>query len=153
MKKIKRTIWLIFLPFILYSCDGWYSYHYVINNNTSDTLRFYVNNLPPRFFDNMTVNKINKKDSVFIINPRSKLTIEQDGSLCGWAYKPVDLRSISKEERIKNYYDSPLFDFILEVYANNKEIDMKYWNEDCWSFKSKTLLGIYSISITNEMLP
>jgi len=149
---MKKAISILFLLFLLCSCDGWYSYHYIINNQTSDTLKVFVNYLPPYYIALDSIGTANTKDSIYIINPHSVLTIEQEGTLCGWAYEPIDLRNQSMEERIHNGGDVLLLDYITKVCAGNKIIDKKYWNIDCWNFKSKKLLGTYSITIKSDMI-
>jgi len=147
---MKKAISILFMLLLLCSCDAWYSYHYTINNQTSDTLKVFVSYLPPYYIALDSIGTANTKDSIYIINPHSVLTIEQEGTLCGWAYEPIDLRNQSMEERRHNGGDVLLLDYITKVYAGNKLINKKYWNMDCWNFKSKKLLGTYSITIKSD---
>lgn len=144
-------ILIITMLLLLCSCDGWYSYEYTIKNDTNDTLKVVVENLPLYYSAPDSIYDADTKDSVYIINPQSSITIEQDGSLCGWSYKPIDLRDLNEEERIYEG-DVLLLDYITKVYAGNNLIDETYWDKSRWNFKSKTRLGIYSITIKSHMI-
>lgn len=139
-----KYCWII-LPLLLSSCDGWYSYKYQIKNETNDIVKIKIKEFPTYIYDLDNPHQHYTRDSIYILSPKSLLTLEIDGGLCGYRYRPYDLRDYRAE-----HIDHLLIDYITEIIIDDKSVSPELWDSNKWKFTSKKLLGLYFIKINSS---
>lgn len=134
---MKKVILLVLLFSIFYGCEYWSDNGYKIINNTSDTLKIKMDRLGIYYQYN--------KDTIILVTPLSTMKIIAGGHICGKNCEPEDIRYTADSTEFFGKY-------FTEISVNNTPLDSIFWNPARWNFTSKRRLGIYTLTITQDMI-
>jgi hypothetical protein len=116
-------------------CDAFYYYEFQLTNLTGETIRAEIVDVPGTY----------SKDSVYTIMPRQTAVIYRNGGVCQPNYVP--------EDRYATYPDPVLPPQIkATLYIGDTVLPDSLRHHKHWDFRAKKLLGVYTLTITEELI-